>query len=428
MEYQLILRDKERCVPFLQKIVSYQMKYYFSDIEDINFKDDGSIEIFSSVNLNKEKISNALDKIIKRFGRINSNYGKIIYNSQSHDEYISKILPLNEKNIKVFIDEANILIGNLRQLDADVLMEQDGIIPVRKGINIYSQSSLMLIELLDNFIKSYFKKVYNIRELYVPSMISSEIVDKAGYFETGCQHISFVSPITNDLEKFDDFLPYWRKQKSSVKNKKTSIYKYLKSPKDVLNPALCLHCYPLHENEVIDDNKTIVYTVRGSCFRDESGNLNNKERLNEFLMREVVFLANEKNMKSIHTEVLNFMFLIGILLGYEFKLETSNDIFFNDNAERQLFSQIVSDNKIELAVYSKTADKYIATCSLNKHLNHFSKTFNISSDIGNYITTMCVGFGYNRMILVLLENLQKGLKEFISNMQANIDIINKFTS
>ncbi|MBE2280959.1 MAG: hypothetical protein IAE91_11250, partial [Ignavibacteriaceae bacterium] len=271
---------------------------------------------------------------------------------------------------------------------------------------VYTGRTAAIFDILDGLFREFFLIKYKARDIKTPSIISSNVIKKAGYFETGCQHISFVAPISNDpyiLEEFSKISDY-----SSV-----NLFKYLKTPKDVLNPAMCLHCYPLFENHTLDEPIKVM-TLMGSCFRDESGNLNNSERLNEFKMREVVYFGEEQLLKIIHNELIDFLINFGKFFELNFKLEVSNDIFFNDNAEKQLFSQLITNNKIEFQVYIKDLNKYIACASINKHGSHFSEAFNIKGSTGDFASTMCIGFGLDRLYLALGTGLEKNQLKYLT--------------
>jgi seryl-tRNA synthetase len=180
----------------------------------------------------------------------------------------------------------------------------------------------------------------------------------------------------------------------------------------VLNPALCLHTFPLYENAQLPPGRVDAVTVTGSCFRDESGNLNNAERLNEFRMREAVFFGEPKALDRIHAELVGALIALGELLGWSFRVETASDMFFNENADRQLLSQLLSDNKLELLIDIPSVGREVACASINRHHSHFATAFGIRELEDRYAATMCVGFGLDRLLLAMVDQLDAGLADF----------------
>ena len=295
----------------------------------------------------------------------------------------------------------------------------------RPGINVYGHETAALLAALDRFATRCVARAYDAEELLIPSIIPSWIVDRSGYFETGCQHLSFVAPVSNDPDLFEEFLPFWRTTAAGTGPRQTDrrVLDYVKAPQDLLNPAACLHCYQLLEDQTFGDQEALVMTVGGSVFRDESGNLNNEERLYEFRLREGVVVGGAEPVARIHGELLDLLALTGLLLGLDFSLETASDMFFNEGAGEQLFSQLVSDSKIELAARSRSLNRKVASASLNKHGTHFSGAFRIRDERGLPASTMCVGFGLDRLVFLLAERHDRDLAALADAVAANAERI-----
>lgn len=403
---------------YIQETLVTQLKYYYPQISEIEFTEH-EIIIQGSELSDSNTILKSVEKIVDKFKIIPKIPQKVFFDSENNDSASQNHLNMtfNKKNfVKAAESFIEFLTASSKTTSSPHFEEK--VLNVRKGLNVYNDNTALLFQGLDNFFKDFYRLEFNADELKVPSMISTKVVDQAGYFETGCQHLSFVAPINNDPEKYDAFLPEWNK-KGSVDN----LFDYLKKPKDVLNPALCLHCYPLLEQIELQSDQLVSFTLSGSCFRDESGNLNNNERLNEFFMREAVFFGSPEKLKEIHQILEKFTILFGNWLGLKFRLEAATDIFFDENAQLQLFSQLASSNKIEFSVYSYELDKYISCGSINKHQNHFSKRFQIKDENQNFMSTMCIGFGFNRLILLLMNELRNGLIPFIEFLKRNLNEI-----
>ncbi|MBJ3793322.1 hypothetical protein I8J38_33060, partial [Bacillus sp. OA1] len=94
--------------------------------------------------------------------------------------------------------------------------------------------------------------------------------------------------------------------------------------------------------------------------------------------------------------------VFGEELGLDFKLETANDIFFDEFSTEKVFSQRVQDSKVEMNVYIPTLKKYISIGSVNFHKNHFTKEYDIKNE-NNNLESMCLAIGYDRLLLSLIE-------------------------
>ncbi|EEM55804.1 MULTISPECIES: aminoacyl--tRNA ligase-related protein [Bacillus cereus group] len=419
--------EREISKRFIKESIINQIKYYFPEVKEIQFK-DLFIEVFFNDKVTddiEKNVKQEVEKIMKKL-RMVERLGsqKIIYNSSNTSEKIDVIYEMKALSRK-FVKASEELLEFLRK---ESLKESRNCIvgnnsSIQKGINVYRNTSATMMDGLNLFFKRYFELEFQAQDIKIPSMISSEIVDKAGYFDTACQHLSFVAPLNNSPAKFNNFLSYWESAKARDNYK--GLHGFLKEPKDVLNPALCLHCYPLLQDVNIENDDLIALTVFGSCFRDESGNLNNGERLREFSMREGVFLGNDMRLKEVHVQLVNFYIWFGKLFDFKFTIEHAHDIFFNEHADKQLFSQLVSDNKLELVCHDENHNKSYSVASINKHQNHFSSRFNLCDSQEEVLSTMCIGFGFNRIIYALETQLQRPLTELINELEGRLSIMKK---
>lgn len=418
---EIVIERNLSNVNFIKRILKYQLKFYFTQISSVKFNEN-NITIQATEYLNKEEVESTLDGIMNKLSNT-ALIGKqnTLFDSRENGSLDKFHVSIEKKHRDTFVRSVKRTLeknfeNNLCSFKKTF---EKYSYPVSIGINAYNNNYIKLYTFLDELIKAYFEEIYGAEEINVPSMILTETIDKSGYFETGCQHISFVAPITNNPSKFDEF-----QKKYSELYKEKQVYNYVKKPKYILNPALCLHCYPLLKGYKFDNKSDVILTVKGSCFRDESGNLNNQERLHEFSMREIVFFTNDYKIKKYQKESINFFYLLGRLIGLDFKLEIANDIFFSDNAEKQLFSQLISDDKIELCIYCNNVSEYISVASINKHHNHFSKPFELKDENEKLINTMCIGFGLDRLVLALLNiNQNQSIDQFRQKLLENLKCI-----
>ncbi|MEU0602886.1 aminoacyl--tRNA ligase-related protein [Streptomyces sp. NPDC006393] len=386
--------------PAVQATLRTQLRFHYPRITEVTFTD-------STVDLCGEQLEEAeLSTFVRRaadtFATMPDVPVRVRYDSAAPPEAWT---PRHHRD--AFATAARALAADLAEAEATRParpVPDFGSRPAGRGLNRYGHDQASVHRALDQFLRRYFQHAYGAQELRAPSMIPTAVVERAGYIETARQHLSFVSPLDPAPGPFEAFLPYWREAAPQGTARDSGIHAYLGVPEDVLNPALCLHCYPLLESTVVTADAPAVLTLSGSCFRDESGNLNHAERLREFSMREAVVVGTPECLDRIHGELADFMVETAELLGLDFRLESATDIFFNDGAPRLLFSQLLSDNKLELAVRHPGTGQDVATASLNKHQTHFTGPFGMTTQDGRPAVSLCVGFGIDRLALALVRN------------------------
>ncbi|WP_242292474.1 aminoacyl--tRNA ligase-related protein [Bacillus cereus group sp. BfR-BA-01441] len=392
------------------ELIKYQLKFYYPQINNIELHENkliitlenqiGSEELISEINRLKDKYSSI--KMNKK--------SKVLYSSRTNKFELIK----TNLNLTRFLENTKLFVQKIRDVECNFNLTAKQ----NKGLNIYSGLGVLIKDEIDKLLESYFMNTYGAINITVPSIISTDILEKTKYFETGCQHLSFISQLNTHPVEFKQVMSLLGKDDS---NKFENLKDYFKKSEYALNPAICLHCYPLFK-EHYETTDIKAFTVSGSCFRNESGNLNNAERLYEFSVREAVFLGDDTRQKIVHNELIDFFVILGYVLGLDYKLETANDIFFNENADKLLMSQLISDNKIELLCFSSKLKKYIAIGSINKHQNHFTKAFDIKNKNGQYYNTMCIAVGLNRLMLVVDELIENDLDAFLENVIARVDV------
>ncbi|MFF0151911.1 aminoacyl--tRNA ligase-related protein [Micromonospora sp. NPDC005203] len=384
-----------------------RLRFHFPQIEQLDMTAT-EIRVHSAAALPAAKVRSVVERVAASYKAISERLSsRVVYDPADGTDAPA----LSAEDATALRAAAVRLVADLDEaraaLPADGLGE---VLPRERGINVYGGVGAYRLRAIDDFFRRFFERAHGATEIRVPSMLPATVVDRAGHFDTGCQHLSFVAPMTTDMEDFEGFLPYWR-----ADNDRDRLHEFLRTPRDILNPALCLHAYPLVEHRPVDD---LVLTLSGSCFRDESGNLNNRERLREFTMREAVFFGSQTDLARVHQRVVAMMAAVADLLGFKYQLATATDIFFNDNAQEQLFSQLVTDSKIEMLVQVDDGDS-IAVASLNKHGQHFAKPFGLSNSDGTTPSTMCIGFGLDRVLLALRDvpDLPGQLRQGLARME-----------
>ena len=408
----------------VESTIRYKIKYHYRYIDNVSI--DGNVMTLSYTNSvydsEHESIKVSIYKIIENYDKINiAIKNKVIRQSNRWNYDISEFLKdvYQVPNYQVLTTECSRFAEDLINILNTNNNISCGVKNTNQGVNIYCNEYAKCFDVIDDFLTNVFTLCFGCEDIKVPSMVDVESIDRVGYFQTGSHHLNFVSAVNTDPSVFDKYTSRAHEEDfCDYISSSTDFYQFTSSPQYVLNPALCLHCYPLEENQKLSTGDIRSYTVQGKCFRNESGNLNNTERLLEFSMREGVFFCTHSDLPTVHNSILALMKVFAVLLGNAYRIETANDIFFDDNADKQLFSQMISDNKIELVAVLGNKKEF-SLASVNKHQLHFSKPYNITeTESDSHATSLCIGFGYNRIVEAILYNVKTNKQEFLSHLDS----------
>ncbi|OLZ72900.1 hypothetical protein AV521_08055 [Streptomyces sp. IMTB 2501] len=409
--------------PSVRDNLTTQLRFHFPEITALEFA-DGEVTIHAGQQLATAAVERTVRRILDRFNSVPPAIrSKVLLDSRVADSVQAWGSRRHAFPVAVLADAARAFSKELRRavppLRRRVLPDRSA--ALRAGINVYGHETAALLAALDRLTASCIRGVYEAEVIHVPSLIPSSLVERAGYVDTGCQHLSFIAPLSTDPDVFDAFVPFWKSDGRDDRR----VLDYVRTPRDVLSPAVCLPSYPLLEGKTVASDEALVLSFGGSVFRDESGNLNNRERLLEFHIQETVVIGGAEPLARIHGELADLMVCVASVLGLDFSLQTAADIFFGDAAGSLLFTQLASTNKIELAVRSASVGHPVATASLNKHGSHFAKAFDITDERGLPTSTMCLGFGLDRLAYLLFERFGLDLAALGDHVDANVEALLK---
>lgn len=280
------------------------------------------------------------------------------------------------------------------------LIEQESVIKIQDGVYAYSGIVLKLMKYFSAKISEFgYKNFEGVKEHEYPVLYPIKDFEKGKYFETFPHYIMFQTVMKNDLEILNRF--------AHNGTNDPTIFNEMKTPKNVLRNAACVPVYEFLENQVISPEKPKTFIVLGKCFRNESENVFELARLNEFTMKEFVFVGTpEQCNEGIEKSKELWRFWVDCF-GLNCKIDTANDSFFASNYQKLKLFQVLGDSKQEFRWYVPSSDSYIACSSANFHRTHFTKPYNIKNDDGTFCNSACFAFGIERMLYALLS--QKGV-------------------
>ena len=247
------------------------------------------------------------------------------------------------------------------------------------------------------------------KEIIVPALMSIDEYEKGGYFQNFPHYMMFQSSLVKDAVTLSGL------SNGNISSKE--IGKYTKTPTTILRHAACAPVYAYCQDKIISKEQTFL--VSGKCFRNEDNNTYELARLNEFFMKEYVFIGMHTDIeRSINTAKKLWKFWRECF-ELNCKIDTANDSFFASNYKKMRLFQLLGDSKQEFKIYLPNEEIYIAAGSVNFHRTHFTKPYNIRSKQG-YCHSACFAFGIERLAFGLLS--QKGLDEDKWDMKTREEI------
>ena len=280
------------------------------------------------------------------------------------------------------------------------LLDTEGVKEIADGVYAYSDLFLQVYRYFDRKIEAFGKATFGpVKQYDFPVLYPIDNYEKGGYFETFPHYIMFQTTMKNDLAVLDRFAQKGTQDKT--------IFEEMKTPTLVLRHATCAPVYQFLSGSTIQRDAPQTYLVSGRCFRNEAGNAYELARLNEFNMKEYVFVGAPETCAEKVGQAKELWHFWQETFGLNCKVNTANDSFFASNYKKLQFFQVLGDSKQEFVCRLDNPDKEIAAASANFHRTHFSKPYNIRLDNGNFAYTACFAFGVERLTYALL--CQKGL-------------------
>lgn len=239
---------------------------------------------------------------------------------------------------------------------------------------VYTTKDTIFLTKLEKDILD-FSKDYTVHHWRIPAMISGEILEKCGYFES----------MPNQLTGTGYF-----DEKNCIEiiegNKKNNLT--FSSENMYLTPAACIHFYPELKKEKL---KNELITTNARVYRHEDGKFG-RYRLWDFNVREFVAVGSKEFvvnfLQDFRQKALN--------LTKKYKIKSSivvaNDHFY-PSKKNKIKEKVQKVNSLK---YELIGNDEVALASFNFHGYHFSKTFDFDED--GKIVTGCVGFGLDRWI------------------------------
>lgn len=360
-------------ITFFLEMLSYISPY----IESAKVT-DGGIEISCQSEHEEEVMINAvkLEQMI-----VGGKFANKKVKTDVIEDYTDKAM-LNDKNI------------------FPELILNDMVREIAPGAFAYSEIFLKVFRYFNNKIEEYGRNIFkDIKQYEFPVLYPLKDYKKGGYFESFPHHIMFQSLMKNDLDVIDKFA------KKGVDEE--TIGEDMRSPVNVLRHAGCVPVYSILQNSIVPIDSPRAFLISGKCFRNEENNICELARLNEFYMKEYVFVGTQEQCDSQISRAKKLWHEWTETFGLNCKIMTATDSFFASSYKKLRLFQILGNSKQEFQVRLPGDDRFSACGSVNFHRTHFTKPYNIRQDNDTLAYSACCAFGIERLTYALFS--QKGI-------------------
>lgn len=264
-----------------------------------------------------------------------------------------------------------------------------------QGRAILGPMMACLVERLDQIFLEMAAS-FNAKPIGTPALIPCEILSRIDYFRAFPHSLTFAYHLPADVDAIERF-------SESPLDAEGKISSCASNGADaVLSPAVCFHLYHFLEGQTLNQALD-AYTMRGRCFRYESGALTGLERLWDFTMREIVFVGEKDAVMESRKQSIEWTTELADRLGLLYRVKTASDPFFVGEFRQRTIFQAAFDLKYEWQVDLDPArESAIAAGSFNVHQTHFGKAFSIRLPSGEMAWTGCMAFGLERLALAVI--------------------------
>jgi seryl-tRNA synthetase len=225
-----------------------------------------------------------------------------------------------------------------------------------------------------------------------PALLESDVLSRSGYFTSFPHHVCLVSHLSEDFDGIEAF----RAANTDSSTLHIPDPRALNLADAALRPAVCLPIYRALEGSTLT-SRGLTITTTGKAFRYESRNLSGMHRLWDFSMREIVFVGAAKFVEEQRARVVEAVTKLMNAWDLAVRVVSASDPFFATVRGSKALWQRSRALKYEMMVDVGAGS--IAAGSINFAGELFGNAFAIRTPQGNPVTTACVGFGLERLVL-----------------------------
>ena len=247
-----------------------------------------------------------------------------------------------------------------------------------------------LLKLSNNFDKQFlqYSKKAGYKEVKYPGILQTNSLISNSYVHTFPNHCLLVSNFKRNNKILRNVTKIKINEYKKIKNS-------LANPELILSPTVCYNCFETIKKKNL--KRKIKLTSITKCYRYESLNYYQLERLKVYEMRELMFFGNDKFIKRQIENGINFFIKFLNKNKLVFRIITATDPFFLQSMDNKKIFQLTNKLKYELEMFLPYEKKWIAVGSFNNHLNTLTKKYEIKIN-KKVCYSGCIGIGYERFL------------------------------
>ena len=286
-----------------------------------------------------------------------------------------------------------------RRLEVEAVFAKDG--SVRKG------SAVQVMQALQTYFAKLAMK-YDPHLRYYPTMMKREALEPCSYIQTFPQNLFFVAefphqlPVLEQVKDIDDPGSLTR------------------MTEHVLTPAQCFHTYAELQGQTLAE--PMIVTSQGTCYRHETPWRVGNQRMNEFVLREILFVGPADFVEETRRALMEDAWQSAVDFGLTARLETALDPFYFSEDAAKGTVQLMGDMKIELVVSVNDGQDQYAVSSMNNMREALCKAYDIQGPDGKQWHSGCTGFGIERWLYALLSTHGADLAQWPASVLAALKL------
>ncbi|MGB8954347.1 MAG: hypothetical protein WCC10_03180 [Tumebacillaceae bacterium] len=286
-----------------------------------------------------------------------------------------------------------------RRLEVEAVFAKDG--SVRKGAAVQVMQALQLY-----FLELAMKYDPHLR--YYPTMMKREALEPCSYIQTFPQNLFFVAEFPHQLPVLEQ-----------VKETKDP-GALTRMTEHVLTPAQCFHSYAELQGQTLSE--PMILTSQGTCYRHETPWRVGNQRMNEFVLREILFVGPADFVETTRRALVEDAWQTAVDFGLTARLETALDPFYFSEDAAKGTVQLMGDMKIELVVSVNDGQDQYAVSSMNNMREALCLAYEIHGPDGKPYHSGCTGFGIERWLYALLSTHGADLAEWPASVLAALKL------
>jgi len=260
----------------------------------------------------------------------------------------------------------------------------------------FAGGAVALKRFLDEAVRDVARTRFGAEEEDYPALLEPDVLARCGYFSSFPHSVCLVSHLAEDFDGIEAF----RAANTDSDSLRVPDPAAMTHTDAALRPAVCLPVYRALEGTTLPPGGLTI-TTAGKAFRYESRNMEGIQRLWDFSMREIVFVATAEVVHERRARIIDAVCSLMKEWDVGFRLVSASDPFFATVRGTKALWQRSRGLKHEVLVDVGSGAASVAAGSINMAGTLFGHAFGIRTHEGDIATTACVGFGLERLVLAL---------------------------